>query len=68
MSDEFSAKEACFVVWDQVEPRSFRQAKNAVADVFGVKRITEGSLRVYYSKWRKANGIQRRYVRRVKNE
>lgn len=52
-------KESIFVVWDNTEPKTFRKAKSVVdLEWLG---LTEGTLRVYFSQWKKSHGIQRRY-------
>lgn len=57
-----SDKELVFQKWDEGLPSTFRKAK-ALVGKYGVV-VTEGTLRVYYTAWKKSHGIQRRYNKR----
>lgn len=61
-----SDKELVFKKWDNGLPSTFRKAKALVEEYETV--VTEGTLRVYYSQWRRTNGIQRRYKRSEKKD
>ena len=52
-------KEYVLGVWDYARPQSFRQAKKVVAEA--ELSCSEGTLRAYFSAWKKSHGIQRRY-------
>lgn len=60
LSDEnISEKEYALAMWDLVKPQTFRQAKRALTTEH--MSCTDGTLRVYFSFWKKSHGIQRRY-------
>lgn len=61
-----SSKDDVFTVWDNVEPKTFRKAKGVV-DIEGLG-LTEGTLRAYFSQWKRSHGIQRRYRRSEKKD
>lgn len=59
-----SEKEYALAMWDKTNPQTFRQARKALTSEH--LSVTEGTLRVYYSAWKKSHGIQRRYSKRDK--
>lgn len=66
-SDEnISEKEYALAMWDLVKPRTFRQAKRALTTEH--MSCTDGTLRVYFSQWKRSHGIQRRYKRSEKKD
>lgn len=65
---EISDKEWAFAVWEGADPKpkTFRQAKALIKP--GDISPTEGTLRVYFSQWKRSHGIQRRYKRSEKKD
>lgn len=61
-----NSKECVFSIWDNAEPKTFRKAKSVV-NLEGLG-ITEGTLRAYFSQWKKSHGIQRRYRKSEKKD
>jgi hypothetical protein len=59
VSENISEKEYAFAMWDEAKPQTFRQAKKAL--VTDHMSCTDGTLRAYFSQWKKSHGIQRRY-------
>lgn len=61
-----SDKELVFKKWDSGLPSTFRKAKALVGEYETV--VTEGTLRAYFSQWKRSHGIQRRYKRSEKKD
>lgn len=62
-----STKDRVFALWWVYKPKTFRQARQHVLLLDEPADVTEGTLRVYFSQWKRSHGIQRRY-RKSKDE
>lgn len=59
-----SLKEFCFSLWDQHKPKTYRQARNHIASSIEEDPLTDPTvasptLMVYFTHWRKKEGLSK---------